>query len=71
MENSNLFTSVAKIFAINFAEWLSTNLWIKNLTGLYYSPIHFQYKNVDELYDMFLKEEKNKLNINVIKDNDF
>jgi hypothetical protein len=58
---NNLFLDVAKMFAINFAEWLSKNLWVKNLTGTYYSPIHFKQKKIEELYEMFLEEEENKL----------
>ena len=59
MVNSNLFLDVAKMFALNFVEWLSKNAWVKHFNGLYFSPFHFEYKKIEELYEMFLKEEKN------------
>jgi len=64
MVNSNLFLDVAKMFALNFVEWLYKNAWIKQFNGLYFSPLYFEYKKIEELYEMFLEEEKNKLNKN-------
>jgi uncharacterized membrane protein YobD (UPF0266 family) len=64
MINSNLFLDVAKMFALNFVEWLCKNSWIKQFNGLYFSPLYFEYKKIEELYEMFLEEEKNKLNQN-------
>lgn len=45
--------------AITFAEWLSEGEWVKrkathpNKIGKYYSPIHCQYKTIEELYEMY------------------
>lgn len=60
MVNSNLFLDVAKMFALNFVEWLSKNAWVKHFNGLYFSPMYFEYKKIEELYEMFLKEEQKK-----------
>lgn len=45
--------------AIEFAEWLSKNEWIKRVrthpkyVGKYYSYINCEYKNIEELFDLF------------------
>ena len=62
MVNSNLFLDVAKMFALNFVEWLYKNAWVKQFNGLYFSPMYFEYKKIEELYEMFLKEEEKKNN---------
>jgi hypothetical protein len=65
MINSNLFLDVSKMFALNFAKWLEQNKWIKNnfTNDKYFSPIslYLDNKTLEELYEIFLKEEQNKL----------
>jgi hypothetical protein len=62
------------MFALNFANWLEQNKWIKNTftNDKYFSPIslYLENKTLDELYEMFLKEEQNKLSQEVKKEND-
>lgn len=58
-----------KMVAVNFAEWLSENEWVKrkerqthpNKVGQYYSHKHCEYKTIDELYELFKVDEKNRL----------
>lgn len=48
--------------AIQFAEWLSKNEWVKRTAthpknvGKYWSHIHCEYKTIEELFDKFLRE---------------
>lgn len=74
MKKSIFFLDVAKMFALNFANWLEQNKWIKNTftNDKYFSPIslYLENKTLDELYEMFLKEEQNKLSQEVKKEND-
>ena len=45
--------------SIQFAEWLSENEWVKrtathpNKVGQYYSHKHYEYKTIEQLFDMF------------------
>lgn len=65
MINSNLFLDVAKMFALNFVEWLSKNMWVKNnfTNDKYFSPtsLYLDNKTIEELYEIFIKEEQEKL----------
>ncbi len=51
-----------KTVAISFANWLSKNEWsVRMVThpkyvGSYWSFIHCEYKTIEQLYDMFIKE---------------
>ncbi len=50
--------------AIDFAEWLSKNQWVKrekthpNKVGQYWSHVHCEYKTIDELFEMFKIENQ-------------
>lgn len=63
----DLLHSVAKMIAVNFAEWLSKNKWKKRLqthpskVGMYWSDDVCEYKSIDELYDMFEQDERKRL----------
>lgn len=74
MTKSIFFLDVAKMFALNFVKWLEQNKWIKNTftNDKYFSPIslYLENKTLDELYEIFLKEEQNKLSQEVKKEND-
>jgi len=56
-----------KEIAVNFAEWLSKNEWVKRdkthpkYVGKYWSNISCNYKSIDELYDLFIEDEKKKV----------
>jgi hypothetical protein len=63
----DLLHSVAKMIAVNFAEWLSKNKWQKrfkthpNKVGMYWSHDVCEYKNIEDLYDMFEQDERKRL----------
>jgi len=56
-----------KMVAVNFAEWLSKNEWKKKAKthpkhiGKYWSDIHCEYKTINDLYEMFLVDERRRL----------
>ena len=56
-----------KMVAVNFAEWLSKNEWKKKAKtrpkhiGKYWSDIHCEYKTINDLYEMFLVDERGRL----------
>ena len=62
-----MILEVVKMVAVNFAEWLSKNEWVKrtkthpNKIGMYWSHKHCEYKPIGELYEMFIKEESERL----------
>lgn len=62
-----LLIETAKAIAVNFAEWLSKNEWIKrekthpSSVGKYWSHVHCEYKTIEELYELFLVEEQKRL----------
>lgn len=62
----NLLHSVAKMIAVNFAEWLSQNKWKKSINpekaGFYWlDSADIQYKTIEDLYDVFLENERKRL----------
>ena len=62
-----ILSEAVKMVAVNFAEWLSKNKWIKrefthpNKVGMYWSDIHCEYKTIEDLYEMFRLEEQDRL----------
>ena len=68
-----MIKEVTKMVAINFAEWLQANEWVKRtLThpsniGKYWSHKHCEYKTIEELYELFLNDERNRLSIKTNK----
>lgn len=52
--------------AVEFAEWLSLNEWVKrihthpNKVGQYYSDKHCEYKPIEQLFDLFLQQQNQK-----------
>ena len=59
-----ILESVKKIVAVNFAEWLAENEWVKRYkthpkhVGKYWSNITCEYKTIEELYDIFRNDEQ-------------
>ena len=55
----------AKQDAIDFAEWLSGNEWVKrtkthpNKVGQYYSHKYCEYKTIEQLSEIYLKSKQN------------
>jgi len=62
-----MILEAVKMVAVNFAEWLSKNEWVKRLkthpkhVGKYWSNITCEYKTIEELYEMFRIEEQKRL----------
>jgi hypothetical protein len=62
-----IILDAAKMVAINFAEWLSANDWRKRLAthpnkvGLYWSDTFCEYKSIEELCDLFILEERKRI----------
>lgn len=58
----DIIRELKSVDAIKFAEWLSTNQWVKrtrthpNKIGKYYSDIYCEYKTIEELFNLFLNE---------------
>ena len=56
--------AVKRVEAIEFAEYLSLNHWVKrekthpNYVGKYWSDLHCKYKTIEELYTMFNPNKK-------------
>lgn len=64
---SESILKAVEMIAVNFAEWLSKNQWVKRLkthpkhVGKYWSNIYCEYKTINELYEMFRIDEQKRL----------
>ena len=62
-----MILEAVKMVAVNFAEWLSKNEWVKRLkthpkhVGKYWSNITREYKTISELYELVRTEEQKRL----------
>lgn len=62
-----MILEAVEMVAVNFAEWLSKNEWVKREkthpknVGKYWSHIHCEYKTINELYEMFRLDEQKRL----------